>query len=60
MCEEEYDRTDIAVLTVMLEAYPRSMTQEDITKRIIDLDLLNISEEDFQKYRDQVLQMKSN
>lgn len=60
MCEEEYDRTDIAVLTVILEAYPRSMTEEDITKRILELKLLDISEEEFQKYRDSVLQMKSN
>jgi hypothetical protein len=56
----ELNRLDEAILSVLYEVYPLELTETEIMMKIIEKDLLHMSEEEFIKYRRQLVQSREN
>jgi len=53
-------RIEMAILTVMFKAYPMGLTQKEIQTEIIKDNLLQMSEEEFEKYMKNAKLTKQN
>jgi len=54
------ERMTMAVLGVLYEAWPLGLEQDEIGKRIEEKGLLEMSDEEFEKYRLETIRQKKN
>ncbi len=58
--EPELDRMEMAILCVLYEVYPQGLSQEEVMKRIFEKGLLEMTDEEFEQYRAEIVIAKRN
>jgi hypothetical protein len=54
------DRMEMAIISVLYEVYPQGLSQEEIMNRIFDKGLLDMTDEEFNQYRTELVISKRN
>ena len=60
MADIKFDRMEESILLVLFEVYPLGLNKEEIMNKIIQYGLLEMSDEEFKKFKKNLVATKTN